>query len=312
MRKTLLFVAVGAILCSFSPFWGFYAHQKINRMAVFTLPPDMIPFYKKHIDHLSATAVNADKRRYVIESEAPRHYLDLDHYPDTAELPRFWKAAVEAYSEDTLLAHGILPWHMYTVYLRLRDAFMVRDPDAILRLSSDLGHYVGDAHVPLHTTRNYNGQLTGQDGIHGLWESRLPELFSAEYDYFVGRAVYLDDPQATAWEIIRESHELVNDVLRIERELARRFGEKRFSFETRGRSTVKVYTHEFSRAYHRRLGGMVEERLRQSIRMTGSFWYTAWVDAGLPDLQTLLHHTPTEEELEERREAVRALRECGP
>lgn len=301
-------MVIPACLCSFSPFWGFYAHKKINRMAVFSLPPEMILFYREHIDYLSATAVNPDKRRYVVDAEAARHYLDLDYYADTVELPRYWGEATKMFSEDTLRAHGVLPWHLYTMYFRLREAFMVRDPDAILRLSSDLGHYVGDAHVPLHTTRNYNGQLTGQVGIHGFWESRLPELFSEEYDYLVGRSVYLDDPQATAWRIVEDSHALVNEVLWRERELSDRFGEKKFSFETRGRTTVKVYAREFSRAYHRRIRGMVEARMRAAILMTASFWYTAWVDAGQPELSSLLEHTPTEEELEQRRAAVRVMR----
>jgi len=308
MKKTLLFVAIGLVSGANTPFWGFYAHQKINRMAVFTLPPAMIPFYKHHIDFLSATAVNADRRRYVVEKEAARHYLDLDHYADTTELPHYWAAAVERLPADTLEAHGILPWHIYTMYLRLRHAFMVRDPQSILRVSADLGHYIGDAHVPLHTTRNYNGQLTGQEGIHGFWESRLPELFSEQYDYLVGPALYIENPQETAWQIIHDSHAHVGDVLRLEAELARRYGERRFSFETRGRATVRVYAEEYSRVYHQRLAGMVESRLRASIIMTGSFWYTAWVDAGQPDLGVLLEYTPSEEELEERKAAVKALR----
>src|SRR5690606_7761813 len=117
--------------------------------------------------------------------------------------------------------------------------FMVRDPQSILRISADLGHYIGDAHVPLHTTRNYNGQLTGQEGIHGFWESRLPELFSEGYDYLVGPALYLENPQETAWQIIHDSHAYVGDVLRLEAELAQRYGERRFSFETRGRASVR-------------------------------------------------------------------------
>lgn len=308
MKKTLIFLAIGMGLCAFSPFWGFYAHRKINRLAVFTLPPAMITFYKVHVNYLTETAVNPDRRRYVVEKEAPRHYLDLDHYPDSVELPRGWLDAVERFGEDSLREHGILPWYIFAMYLRLRDAFMVGDSDLILRTSSDLGHYIADAHVPLHTTRNYNGQLTGQEGIHGLWESRLPELFSEEYDFFVGPARYLHDPQEAAWQIVRESHSYVEDVLGFEAELSQSFGEKRFGFETRGRRTVNVYTEDYCRAYHQRLGNTVESRMRQSILLTGSFWYTAWVDAGQPDLKSLLNHIPEKEELEERRAAVKRLR----
>lgn len=89
-------------------------------------------------------------------------------------MPRKWNDAVEKYSEDTLLAYGIVTWHIQTVYNRLVKAFENHDVDCILKNSADLGHYVSDAHVPLHTTENYNGQLTGQKGIHAFWESRLP------------------------------------------------------------------------------------------------------------------------------------------
>src|SRR5690242_16771149 len=140
----------------------------------------MVPFYKKNIRYIEESAVNPDRRRYIAPDEAPRHFIDLDNYGDSAifKLPRYWNQAVEKFGEDSLNAHGILPWNIQRVYLQLKDAFFIRNPDRILKLSADLGHYIADAHVPLHTTRNYNGQLTNQIGIHAFWESRLPELFS--------------------------------------------------------------------------------------------------------------------------------------
>src|SRR5688572_1752324 len=175
--------------------WGFFAHQRINQLAVFTLPADLIGFYKKHIDYITESAVNPDRRRFFSAEEAPRHYIDLDHYGDSAinHMPRFWKDAVAKYTEDTLKSYGILPWHINRMYFQLKEAFAVKDPETILRLSAELGHYVADAHVPLHTTENYNGQLTGQDGIHAFWESRLPELYSTEYNFFVGQASHVSN-----------------------------------------------------------------------------------------------------------------------
>src|SRR5688572_11872085 len=72
--------------------WGFWAHKRINYMAVFTLPPEMFGFYKKHITHLSEHAVDADVRRYVTADEASRHYIDLDNYGTFPfdSLPRKW------------------------------------------------------------------------------------------------------------------------------------------------------------------------------------------------------------------------------
>ncbi len=308
MKKTLLLAIFGLLSVNFRPVWGFFAHQKINRLAVFTLPPEMIGFYKKNIDYLSRTAVNPDKRRYVVEEEAPRHYIDLDHYGDTAmiSLPRQWDKAVQKYSRDTLVKYGILPWHIYNMYYRLKEAFLINDPAVILKVSAELGHYISDANVPLHTTENYNGQLTGQEGIHGFWESRMPEVFCDQYDFFVGRAEYVKDIRATTWRAIRTSHDLVARVLTEEKKLGSRYQEKKYAFETRGKTTLKVYALEYTREYHKLLQGMVEKQMRASVKMTADFWFTAWVDAGQPDLNKLIDYKPTEEELEENRKAVAA------
>jgi hypothetical protein len=286
--------------------WGFFAHQRINRLAVFTLPPEMIGFYKKNITYITEAAVNPDKRRFAVPEEAPRHYLDLDHYGDSAlnKMPRFWNDAVNLYTEDTLKAYGILPWHIQRMYLQLKDAFLVRDPQRILKISAEIGHYLADAHVPLHTTENYNGQLTGQEGIHALWESRLPELFSDQYDFFVGKVYYISNPQLEAWKAIESSHHAVDSVLRFEKKLASEFGEKKYSFETKGKQTMKVYSKEYAKTYHEMLSGMVEKQMRVCIRRIGSFWYTAWVDAGQPDIKKLIEYVPTEEELKKNREEV--------
>jgi hypothetical protein len=267
--------------------WGFFAHKKINRMAVFLLPEDMIGFYKEHIDYISEHAVDPDKRRYVNPDEAPRHYIDLDHYGKFAfdSIPKPWKKAIEKYSEDTVKAYGIVPWHIETTMHRLTEAFQAMNIDLILHYSADLGHYVGDAHVPLHTTENYNGQLTNQKGIHGFWESRIPELKSEEYDYWLGRAEYIEKPLERAWTIVKASHSEVDSVLKLEAELNARFpSDKKYSFENRGNVITKVYSKEYTEEYDKLLNGMVERRMRAAIKTVASMWYTAWVDAGKPDL----------------------------
>lgn len=273
--------------------WGFYGHKQINRLAVFTLPPEMITFYKTHIEFVTEHAVDPDKRRYAAEGEAPRHYIDIDHYVEEGEdpfevMPRKWKDAVEMYTEDTLQAYGIIPWHLDVMMGRLTRAFKEENLDRILRYSSDIGHYIGDSHVPLHTTENYNGQLTNQKGIHGFWESRLPELVSNEYDFFVGRAIYIKDPLDYAWETVEQSFRSVDSVLTIERELTKEFAsDKKYVYENRGQMLVQTYSEEFSMAYHERLNGMVERRMKRAVLSIGSFWYTAWVNAGQPDLSKL-------------------------
>ena len=306
MKKRLFSLFLIVFTGLLSSAWGFYAHQQINRLAVFTLPPEMIGFYKKNIRYITEAAVNPDRRRYTVVDEAARHYLDIDHYGDSAvqKMPRYWKDAVAKYTEDTLKAYGIVPWHINVMYYRLKDAFMLKDPSRILHVSADLGHYIADAHVPLHTTENYNGQLTGQDGIHGFWESRLPELFAKNYDFFTGKAEYVEHPQLAAWRAVESSNLHLDSVLVLEKRLTEKFGEKKFSFETKGKQTIKVYSVEFSTAYHDALSGMVEQRMRHAIKMVGDFWYTAWVDAGQPDLKRLIDYVPTEQELMQRKKEL--------
>lgn len=276
--------------------WGFFAHKQINRLAVFTLPPEMIGFYKHYIIYLAENAINPDARRYAVKEEAPRHFLDADVYDQiygkgraVYELPRYWKDAVEVFTEDTLMAYGIVPWHIERMKYRLINAFEAGDTKAILRISADLGHYIADANVPLHTTENYNGQLSGQIGIHGFWESRLPELFFEEYDFFVGKASYLKNTQLAAWDAVILAHTALDSVLSFEKILTERFDEsKKFTYEERNKITIRTYSRPFSAAYHQMLGGQVERRLRASIKMIGDFWYTCWVEAGKPDLNKLL------------------------
>ncbi|HYC87353.1 MAG TPA: zinc dependent phospholipase C family protein, partial [Chryseosolibacter sp.] len=202
--------------------WGFFAHERINRLAVFTLPPEMIGFYKANIHYITEASVNPDRRRFFLADEAPRHYIDLDHYGDSAfhVLPRYWNKALEEFTEDTLKAYGVVPWHIHRMYFQLRDAFAVKDPSEILRLSAEIGHYIADAHVPLHTTENYNGQLTGQEGIHALWESRLPELFAENYDFYVGRPDHISNTQLAAWKAVECAHAAVDSVLYQEKKLS--------------------------------------------------------------------------------------------
>jgi hypothetical protein len=285
-----------------SPNWGFYAHQQINRLAVFTLPAEMMPFFKKHIDFLTDNAVNPDKRRYAVVGEAPRHFIDLDAYPDTltSTLPRYYKDATDKYGADTLALHGLVPWQIQLTKYQLTEAFKQRDIRRILRVSADLGHYIADANVPLHTTRNYNGQFTGQQGIHGFWESRLPELFSTGYDFLTGQAEYIESPQKAAWRAVFTANAALDSVLTFEQQITSEMGETRkFGFEERNGITTKVYSADFSRQYHEQLRGQVERQMRASIKMVGDFWYTAWVDAGQPDLKVLARYQLTEGEKQE-------------
>lgn len=277
----------GMLLILMFSSWGFYAHKKINHAAVFTLPTQLATFYKKHIDVITEKAVDADKRCYVDSLESPKHFIDVEEYEDgnLDSIPIHWSQAMAKFQERKLRAKGIIPWQIYFTYQKLVKAFRDNNIDAIIRHSADLGHYVSDAHVPLHTTRNYNGQLTGQIGIHAFWESRLPEMFADGYNLLVGKARYLDNPLDSAWPIVRESNALVDSVLLLEKELSNTFPKHlQRSYITRNNILISTYSDAYANAYHEGMQGMVEDRMRKSIQRTGSFWFSAWVDAGQPPL----------------------------
>ncbi|MCO5239766.1 MAG: zinc dependent phospholipase C family protein [Chitinophagaceae bacterium] len=288
-QKLLLLTGIVTLLYQQAFCWGFYAHKEINHHAVFLLPPAMMIFYKPHIDFITEHAVDPDKRRYMIAAEGPRHFIDLNRYDDHPfdALPRTWQKAVEKYGEDTLMAHGIVPWWIHNMQERLTKAFIEKNYPAILKLSAEIGHYIADAHVPLHAHSNYNGQQTGQHGIHGFWESRIPELLAATtFDYIIGKAQYLAHPHQFMWQTVLESAAAADTVLSVEKMLTRQFpSDQKYAFEERNGTLIRQYSSAFTIAYNRHLQGMVERRMRQSIFAVASSWYTAWINAGQPVLQ---------------------------
>lgn len=301
--KRIVFISFILLLSQQVFCWGFYAHKKINYYAVFLLPPEMMVLYKPNIDFITEHAVDPDKRRYAVPEEGPRHYIDIDHYGKYPydSLPRKWNDAVAKYSEDTLNAYGIVPWWLQTMLHRLTDAFKEKNQAKILRYSADIGHYIADSHVPLHANSNHNGQFTDQKGIHGFWESRIPELLAEkEWDFFIGKAEYIKNPADFIWKRVLESGAAADTVLKYEKELTKIFpSDQKFSFEDRNGVTIRQYSSAFSKKYNELLKGMVERRMRQSIYAVASFWYTAWVNAGQPDLKNLTNKEFSADDLKE-------------
>jgi hypothetical protein len=303
MVKKLLFACILVALSSPCYCWGFFGHRKINFYAVFLLPPEMMVLYKPNIEFITEHAVDPDKRRYAITGEGPRHYIDLNNYGvyPFKDLPRNEDSAIAKYGVETVQENGVVPWHVPLMVRRLTRAFSEKNFSAILRTSADLGHYIADAHVPLHANSNHNGQLTGQRGIHGFWESRVPELLAdKQYDFFIGKAVYIQDPDSFIWARVMESSLASDSVLRFEKELSRQFpGETKYAFEKRNNVTIRQYSSAYTIAFDKKLNGMVERRMRQSIFAVASLWYTAWVNAGQPDLKEMASARMDDKELKE-------------
>lgn len=263
----------------------------------------MLLLYKPNIYFLSEHAVDPDKRRYAVAQEGPRHYIDIDHYGTYPynNLPRKWIDAVAKYGEDSLAAYGIVPWHIQVMLARLTVAFKEKDFTKIMKNSAEIGHYIADSHVPLHANTNHNGQYTNQKGIHGFWESRVPELLAdKEFDFFIGKADYIKNPSEFIWARVLESGKAADSVLKFEKELTQQFSpDRKYAFEKRNNIITRQYSSAFTIAFNKKLNGMVERRMRQAISSVASFWYTAWVNAGQPDLSALAHQTFSQTALKE-------------
>ncbi len=291
-RLTISFALIIPFLLSSS--WGFFAHQRINYLAIFTLPPGMISFYKKNNKYIAEHAVDPDKRRYIDTLEAPRHYLDVENYElNIDSIPEKYADALAKYGQQKLNESGIVPWQIQRTYYSLVNAFKNHDSLKILKHSAELGHYIGDAHVPLHTTNNHNGQLTNQHGIHAFWESRIPELFANNYNFLVGKVAYIDNPLKSAWQMVKHAHQLLDSILLIEAKLNATFpSDQKYSFTERNNIILKQYSITYSKAYQDQMNGMVEKQMRAAILAIGSFWFSAWVDAGQPTLKNLVKVIP--------------------
>jgi hypothetical protein len=295
--------------------WGFFAHPKINYYAVFLLPPEMILLYKPNISFICEHAVDPDKRRYAVKEEGPRHFIDIDHYgpyPYT-DLPHKWEDAVAKFGEDSLTEYGIVPWHIQVMLGRLTKAFKDKDFSKILKNSAEIGHYIADSHVPLHANSNHNGQYTNQKGIHGFWESRVPELLAEkEFDFFIGKASYIKKPADFIWARVLESGKAADSVLTFERQLNREFpSDLKYAFENRNGVIIRQYSSAFTIAFNKKMDGMIERRMRQSIYAVASLWYTAWVNAGQPDLKSLVKEKFSEEDAKEFEELNEKWRSGG-
>ncbi|MEK6565674.1 MAG: zinc dependent phospholipase C family protein [Bacteroidota bacterium] len=267
--------------------WGFWAHKEIHRYAIQSLPAEMRPFFDANADSIILRAVDADRRRNVDKKEGPYHYIDLDRYGKYPfeELPRTYADAVQKYGEEIVDTNGTVPWRIANFTERLSDAMKHKDKRSIMFHAANLGHYIADAHVPLHSTENYDGKMTNQPGLHSRWESELPEQFGPNFKLEWAATEFISDPLATAFTIVLESFQRVDSVLQLDLKAKEGIPESELVTTKRERGrTVYIYSDQYYKRYHSLLKGMVERRMKDAIRRVASYWYTAWVNAGKPEL----------------------------
>lgn len=270
--------------------WGFLAHKTLQQISIYALPEPLGAYFYANQDYLVNQSIRPDVRRNEDKLEEAKHYLDMDADLFGANfktaIPHDYAAAVAKYGLDSLRKEGLVPWEVVRVYGRLVNAFKKEMKDSVLFYAADLGHYVADAHVPLHTTKNHDGQLTGQKGLHVLWETLVPEEQLAQYNlasYQAKPLMYIAKPQDFIFEILLESHAMLPELFQVEKDVTLAIGvDKKHMQVVRNGRTLNYYTKEFIQAYGNKLGAKVQDRMMVSAHRVASFWYSAYKDAGSP------------------------------
>ena len=276
--------------------WGSWGHQHINYVAIFGLPTEMRVFFYNHKDFIVEESVVPDLRKYTINDKAEfnRHFVDIEGFEEKSidDIPMLTKDAYKKYDQKLLDKMGILPWYIQDMMEKLTTAMKNGRKSEILFIAADLGHYIGDANMPLHTSLNHNGQLTGQNGIHGLWESQLPDYFGSQYSFQIKEATYYPDVTKATWDMIKNTHSLVEKMLAVDKKLREEMPDKIFKKDDKGvamknKFGSQIFSYEYAEAFHKALDGMVEKQMNHAMQDLTNFWYTAWVNAGKPDLTKL-------------------------
>jgi hypothetical protein len=269
--------------------WGFEAHKFIVDRMIELLPPELKPLFVARRAFIVERAIDPDLWRNVWEDEAPNHFLDIDHeafgsYPFLG-LPRDYADAVQKFGRDFVHQQGLLPWRTSEFFGRLLREFesLKRTPppgyaaDNIVLYAAVLAHYVSDGHVPLHAVVNYNGQLTGQDGVHSRWEGELFERNRASLKIAPPPLKPVTVPRDAMFDVLLASNRLAENVLAADRKAAE------------GR---EFYDDAYFDAFAKGTLSTLDRRLNDSISAVASFIVGAWETAGKPAIPLEAERTP--------------------
>jgi hypothetical protein len=248
--------------------WGSVGHNKINYNTGLTALPTM-SFFTDWPDFLAAHGSDADNRKSSDPDEGPKHYIDIDNYPDfiqSGSITQDFDSIVAKYGYSFVIDLGILPWAILNTADSLQVAFENNDMDKAKLISADLGHYVGDAHMPLHITKNYNGQYTNQSGVHSRYESGLIQRFEDKIIYSGDSLKYIDNLPEYVFNMIYGNYQYVDSVL---------IADKAASTYAGSTSTDVYYTKfwELSKNF-------TIDLFKKASNKIACIIYTEWVNAG--------------------------------
>ncbi len=263
--------------------WGSTGHRIINTQAPDHLPAGMLLFIQDS-SFFGQHASDADNRKGSDTAEGPKHFIDLEDYPASNALTPNLDSVIALYGWAAVKETGILPWATLWTYDSLVAQLSRGDWTKGTLTASDLGHYVGDGHQPLHATVNYDGQLTGNGGIHSRYESGMVNAYQAALTIEPQLASYVTDPFAYALSYCIAANALVDSILHADTEAKTVSG-------WNGRNPVPTVYYA---ALWDRVGGLTRDQFQLATLALASLWYSAWVDAGLivpstvnPSLQTV-------------------------
>jgi len=250
--------------------WGTTGHRYINRYAVMHLPSTMPQFITQQA-FFEAHAMDADYRRSTDTAEAPKHYIDIDNYPNFRSISRSLDTLIMQYGWNFVRQNGIIPWATVWTLDSLTAQLQRGDWNRAYLTASDLGHYVADAHQPLHCTRNYDGQYTGNNGIHSRYESTMITTFRDSLYILQDSVFYIADPINFIFQYVFHSQSLADSVMQ-----ADNYARALSGWNGTGTPPASYYTYLWQRCRVYTI-----DQIQRATVVLASFWYTAWVDAGL-------------------------------
>ncbi len=253
--------------------WGDKGHRIINGMLLKTLPAGAGAWYAGKEDYLREHASDPDHWHSRDRKEGPRHFLDCEIYGGAGKVPLDSAVAIQQVGSDAFFKNGQLPWVIQDRWKDLVEAFQIGDRDKVAFATAILGHYVADAHVPLHSTRNHDGGETGQKGVHSRWESGLVERYVVEANLNVRPAKLDPEVMAAPWKWLRDSYGLAPNVLASDKT-----ADRTSPGDRRGARRDSAYWLIFWAEQK----DTVKRQLEQSADDLGDLVYTAWVRAGKP------------------------------
>lgn len=255
--------------------WGFEVHKYIMDRAIGLLPAEIRPFFEKYQASIVEHAIDPDLWRtagWLVEP--PRHFVDMDAYgpfPFKA-LPHDYDQAVARYGKEFVDKNGTLPWRTEEIHKKLVEAFTQKggySRDNIKFFSSIIAHYTADAHVPFHAALNYDGQLSGQWGIHSRFESELFERYKAKLRIAPKPLAPVANPREFIFDTLNASFPFVQPVLDADKAAVA------------GRD---VYDDEYFTLFFAKAQPILETRLSNAITGVASMITSAWIEAGRPAL----------------------------